>query len=971
MLKNIDYQISSDEEIQKQYESQLAPYIQKRFTNNLKAFASFDSELAQTLSTHHSVTFSPFVTHKKRLSIMNVLKGRALYELIPERQVNEQVEHFRGKALIFDSSQPSIKSSINKQYGATLNSILPGVISNYQPINEQSENLVILGCGLGLHLKQLATLSHWKNILIVEPELDLLHVSLLSAPWRELLGHVSENDIKLNIVSGVKGRSSIESIKEWKNKLDISKFHVYRHYNYVEFNYFEYDLALGLDPFSSDILEKRAPQNGEQNFEFSHSLSYYYFDRQAVVEQVEAENSLLIKNKFNHNLQSFKRYFPDIFEFASGYESVRWQLISTDIGKFNLFDLEQGVVFSTDDPQNASKCYFEHYSGHPRIEALDARQTFHKPSPFIHYEKSAQLKSLVQAIPDSKRNKLPYKLPSFIMYGAGLAYQIELLLNNHMIDNFILYEPNIDFFFSSLSTIDWSNILEKYDERGAKLYLNIGDDGTHMFDDIHLRLQSYGIHILSYTFFYVSYFQHEMDKNIKLTREQFKVLLNVSEFYDHAFYNLNHTRDSFMKNCRYMLRNKPKSLAKTLADTPVFIIGNGPSLDVSAEVIRHYQDKVIIISVGTSLKALYQLGIKPDYHAEVEQTRATLHWVCQVPDPDWLKQIDIISVNGLHPEVADMFGDALYCLKTGEAGSLSYLEVADEVNNLDSILYSYPTVSNCALSYALRLGFRQIYLFGVDLGFINPAQHHSKHSAYFNAKAGGGELYDYNTHGTGLRVKGNFENYVFTKHEFKYSAEILSKSIAEFGDAEVYNTANGAFIDGTTPLKLEQVLILGDDIDKLGLKNKIKDEAYFDNTAGFVDLFDKKYLPTHLEKHCDQLLEIIREEAHSWDDVLSILDRQVVLVKSSARDPHSLFYYLMRGSASFCLTYLTRLAYSSDDEKDCMQRFKEGKEVWEQYIIEMKNKSLYSLGEFDQTPRPVPDNDFESMPALDILNKRK
>ncbi|GDY27931.1 hypothetical protein AHAT_38210 [Agarivorans sp. Toyoura001] len=971
MLKNIDFQTSSDETIQKQNESQLSPLIQRRLARNLEAFASFDLELAKALSSHHSVTFSPFVTKSKRVSVMSIGKGRSLYDLIPERHVSIQVAHFVQQALTYNVGIQGDPLSVIPKQGASLNSLIPSGNQRYQALDETSENLVILGCGLGLHLKQLATAGQWKRILIVEPEMDLLHVSLLSAEWREMLGHVSANGIKLNIVAGVKGAESIHAIQDWKNEHDLSSFQIFRHYDYSVFNCFEYHLALGLDPFSNELIEQAEKFESESSYELSHSLSYYFIQDPKLASRIEAKNIRNLEEQFSSNVEAFKQFFPEIHAFAIEYKVNRWQLVSIGEGQLNLFDLEQGVMFSNQEIHDASVEYFEHYSANPKIDPLDARKTFHKPSPFIHYEKSAQLKSLVQAIPESKQSKLPYKLPSFIMYGCSLGYQVEMLFNNHVVDNFILYEPNIDFFYASLSTINWSDILQTADKQGTKLYLNIGDDGTHMFDDIHSRLQSYGIHILSYTFFYVSYFQHEMNKNIHLTRDQFKVLLNISEFFDHAFYNLNHTRDSLLKNKHYMLKYKPEDLSKQLAKVPVFIVGNGPSLDSSAEVIKQHQGKAIVISVGTSLKALYQLGIKPDFHAEVEQTRATLHWVCQVPDPDWLKQIDMISVNGLHPEVSDMFGDTLYCLKTGEAGSLSFLEASEEFEELDSILYSYPTVSNCALSYVLQLGFRQVYLFGVDLGFVDPKQHHSKHSAYYNATEDGKELYDYATHGTGLRVPGNFEDYVFTKHEFRYSAEILGKAINEFSDAEVYNTSNGALIEGATPLPIEQVLLLGEDLDKTAFKQRIKSEAYNNQTAQIVEKFDNTYLAEHLERHCNELLEIINEEANSWEDVLSILDRQVYLVKTSAADPHSLFFYLMRGSASFCLTYLTRLAYSSEDEDLCMQRFNEGKAIWVEYITEMRDKALNNFGEFDQTPRPVPDNDFNSMPALDILNERK
>src|SRR5690606_10036454 len=70
---------------------------------------------------------------------------------------------------------------------------------------------------------------------------------------------------------------------------------------------------------------------------------------------------------------------------------------------------------------------------------------------------------------------------------------------------------------------------------------------------------------------------------------------------------------------------------------PVFIVGNGPSLDQCFDYLHQYKDQVVIISCGTALKALHKHGIKPDFHAELEQNRATYEWVSQVDDPEYLK----------------------------------------------------------------------------------------------------------------------------------------------------------------------------------------------------------------------------------------------------------------------------------------------------------------------------------------------
>ena len=52
---------------------------------------------------------------------------------------------------------------------------------------------------------------------------------------------------------------------------------------------------------------------------------------------------------------------------------------------------------------------------------------------------------------------------------------------------------------------------------------------------------------------------------------------------------------------------------------PVLLIGNGPSLDSHVNFIRQHQADSIIISCGTALSSLAKVGIKPDFHVEMER----------------------------------------------------------------------------------------------------------------------------------------------------------------------------------------------------------------------------------------------------------------------------------------------------------------------------------------------------------------
>ncbi|MGY5449755.1 motility associated factor glycosyltransferase family protein [Agarivorans sp. MS3-6] len=945
MLRNIDFQISSDTNEQQTIEATVTPIIKRKFQINLNAISVYSQELAEKLHRHPPAHYSPFITRKKHLNIVNVHKGRALYDVVPNVQVNQQLSDFQQRGLLVNSETMNSCIEPNEHSLMTIEQRYPGLEEQYTGISSESDSLMILGCGLGLHIEQLLQMKVWKHVLLIEPEWDLLAVSLYSAQWLNIVNYLQNQDCKLTFIIGETGQQMLHSVKEWQQQTAESHFFLFKHYNYIPFNALEWGFATRSLSFENiDKIQWRS-EDEDRDYECCYSMNHF-MGSSFSSQQLAAIHDTLLQRQQN-NLLAFAEHMPDIYAQSLSYQQQRWQLLLMPNGEVNLFDSDYGVCLFSKSPKQESQNYFEHYSSNPKLEALDARKGLRKPSPYIHYKRSDELKELVSSLPTESRTKLPQRLPSFIMYGCGAGYQIEHLLLSHDIDYFILYEPNIDYFMASMYLIDWQAVLHRVEENEQHIYLNIGDDGSNMFSDLHTKLQQQGINILSYTFFYVSYFHKVMDTAIRSTREQFRVLMNIGEYFDHAMFNISHTNEAFRRGHHHLLKRKTPEITKLLADTPLFIVGNGPSLDASIEHIRRHQGHAIIISCGTCLKTLHKLGIKPDFHAEVEQTRATVEWIEQVNDPEWVKSIDLMSVNGVHPDVTALFNDALICFKRGEAATLMYQDSVPETNLFEDILYSYPTVSNSALAYALKLGFKQIYLFGIDLGFKDPTQHHSKHSAYFHEKTGK-ELYNYAKHGTGLRVQGNFQEWVNTKFEFRFAREVMEETIAEYPDVDVFNCSDGAYIGGTQPLNGDDV-IANKVVDKSELKTKLKSDAYTIDTSKLYSAFKQQYQPQAFADDCQALLKQLDEKQHNWQEVLALLNNQLLFVQRSSANKHSLFFALLRGSASFSLTYLTRLAFSSEDEDICIERFEQGKQIWREYVEEAKEYTLNRADEWDVT----------------------
>ncbi len=60
------------------------------------------------------------------------------------------------------------------------------------------------------------------------------------------------------------------------------------------------------------------------------------------------------------------------------------------------------------------------------------------------------------------------------------------------------------------------------------------------------------------------------------------------------------------------------SLSSVFSDVPVFFVGAGPSLDLTAEFLGRFKTKGIIVCVDTALGALMERGIRPDFVISVD-----------------------------------------------------------------------------------------------------------------------------------------------------------------------------------------------------------------------------------------------------------------------------------------------------------------------------------------------------------------
>lgn len=239
--------------------------------------------------------------------------------------------------------------------------------------------------------------------------------------------------------------------------------------------------------------------------------------------------------------------------------------------------------------------------------------------------------------------------------------------------------------------------------------------------------------------------------------------------------------------------------------TPVIVCGSGPSIDDGADFVRRYRDSAVVISCGTGLGALLGHGIYPDFHVEIENTPGPVEIIQSLAGKYDLSKISLIASNTVRPELAACFGKRILFFRDSVCSSKLFGQRFGE------IYYAAPTVANTAARIALGMGFRDLYLIGVDLGSRDAGMHHGRHSVYVADK----EFLDthpdhLNATKYGISAPGNFGGTVHTNHSFLYASVSFSGLIARYKDAVVRNLSDGIRIPGAIPCLPASAVLEGD-----------------------------------------------------------------------------------------------------------------------------------------------------------------
>jgi len=383
-------------------------------------------------------------------------------------------------------------------------------------------------------------------------------------------------------------------------------------------------------------------------------------------------------------------------------------------------------------------------------------------------------------------------IDKFIFSGVGLG--IHLLTIQQKINASVLFiiEDNLELFRLSLFVIPY-NILANT----ATLFLSIMEDKEEFSDSLglfYLKAYNYN-HYIKYSVFSSSNIKHIKDIQSFIVSSQFLSFPYSSELKE------------LLKAPEYLIQSYPfLNLSKVhnnkfINNKPVLLLAAGPSLDNNLQWLKENYHKFVIIAILATTNTLYKAGIKPDIIVHID---AGLHnWKSFIKDievQDFFKDTLVLLSSVITRELIDKFDKKnVYCFESA----------SDYKKDFDTI--TSPSIGETTYALSLVLGAKELYLLGLDLA-LDPKTNltHSKEhisSKEIKQSTTAEESQYVGLTDTAIKIKGNFLESILTLPLFQTSIAGFNRFSKRYltEEQKVYNLNNGAYLEGTIPLHVEQI----------------------------------------------------------------------------------------------------------------------------------------------------------------------
>lgn len=438
------------------------------------------------------------------------------------------------------------------------------------------------------------------------------------------------------------------------------------------------------------------------------------------------------------------------------------------------------------------------------------------------------------------------------VFGVGLGLHLDALVRMTGCRDLVLVEPNIEHLYHSLFVCEWEPLFEAIRDSGGGIHFIVEREPDAISARLRDVVRECGTAFLDGAYVHQHYKTGLLNRAHQNFFEEFRLHIFGLGFYEDELVMMSNAVSNLGRG-----RSRVIASPLTRRDTPVFICGSGPSLDNDIQAVSANRDKVILVSLGSCLRVLRRHGLEPDFHVELENEEANAENVRRAAEefgiPD---RTTLIASASVRPETAAHFREVIYYFRDRVSSSILFRSGADALGACG------PSVANAALISLLYMGFRNLYLFGIDMGTRELERYHSAET-YIGIGAakewGASERF---------AAPANFGGTAYTEGILSWSRFTFENVVRLHPDISCFNCSDGVRIDHTTPKLSRLVDLPGGAIDPVAVKTRVYEGLREYTDAVCRDLWRRDEVEDHADAVFDRIEEILAgadpDEPHRW-----------------------------------------------------------------------------------------------------------
>lgn len=387
-------------------------------------------------------------------------------------------------------------------------------------------------------------------------------------------------------------------------------------------------------------------------------------------------------------------------------------------------------------------------------------------------------------------------LSTVFLFGGGFGYVLsELAASTPGGTRILVFEPNIYMFAAMLQCFDLSDILSSH-----RFAFFVGD------------LQQVSTAFLEFSkttnLYYLTAPSIVFAPETRLNKESYlRMQHRVLDLLTEQVFRLGNDQSDSMLGFHNMVENAAvgvnipplKTIRNKFHRFPIFIVANGPSLDVNIHELRRIGNQGLILCCESAIVPLLRNGIHPDAVIVAERTPASYQYhfhAVQYPE-----NVVLLALSVADPRIFKAFtGPQISIFRSAESTS----QWLNALLGNDDAVTGGVNVSHMAFELAVYMGGDPVILVGQDLAFGSHNMTHSKDSKYVESA----QDYIEGIQKSGIiYVEGNAGVPVRSTAAWDVYRKGLEQLIAKSPQLTVINaTAGGARIQGTRNDDLAKVI---------------------------------------------------------------------------------------------------------------------------------------------------------------------